>query len=54
VEVRVDGQSVPSVDASGQTRWSFDSIANAINFEPAHTPSGGQTIEVTYWAHCQP
>lgn len=53
VEVRVDGQLVPAVTASGTMNWQLDYPAGAIRFTPFATPEAGADVDVTYRGVCR-
>jgi hypothetical protein len=50
--VSIDGQPMPSRDSSGDTAWTYDSVANSVNFEPRFVPAIGSTTEITYTTAC--
>lgn len=52
IDVKIDGVSIPSTDSRGATVWSYDSVTNAVNFEPSYVPEPGQTMTVTYFVTC--
>lgn len=51
ITVQIDGTTIPATSGS-TTNWSYDSAANAITFDPAHVPSPGQTLTVSYTVAC--
>ena len=52
--VQVDGITLPQVDSRGATVWTYDSVANSVNFEPMFVPEPGQTLTITYRVVCIP
>lgn len=52
LEVFVDGLPVPSTAPSGQVRWSFDPVAQSVDFAPLAIPEPGAQIVVRYRAEC--
>jgi len=51
IELRIDGV-VLQPTAGGNQVWTYDSIANAIDFTPFYTPPPGSEITVTYRVRC--
>ncbi len=52
ITVTIDGQNIPATDSRGSTVWTYDPVANSINFEPMFVPEPGQTLEITYYVAC--
>lgn len=51
LEVWLDGQRIEHRD-QGAVIWSYDPVANAVNFMPASTPRPGTVIEIKYRVAC--
>jgi hypothetical protein len=47
-----DGQPFPATGSAGETRWSYDSVVNAIDFEPPAVPKPGSTLAIKYHVAC--
>ena len=45
--VKIDGNAVPSSD------YIYDPAIGAVKFDPAKTPSAGQTLTIAYFSACQ-
>lgn len=54
ITVEIDGVSQPATDPRGGTVWSYDPVANSVNFEPMFVPEPGQTLTITYFVTCFP
>lgn len=54
IQVHVDGVAVPSTDPNGRMIWTYDSMQNAITFDPQYVPQPGQTVTVGYTGICYP
>lgn len=52
LEVEVDGEIVPRLDADGRRLWTYDFGTNSINFSPFGVPERGTTIVVRYEPEC--
>ncbi|MHB8875958.1 MAG: choice-of-anchor D domain-containing protein [Myxococcaceae bacterium] len=52
LDVKIDGVSVPQVNARGSAVWSYDPVGNSVNFEPSFVPEPGQTLSLTYYVTC--
>ena len=52
IEVNIDGVPVPTVDARGTPVWTYDPVANSLNFQPSYVPEAGQTLSITYTVAC--
>jgi hypothetical protein len=52
IDVQVDGQSYPAQGPFGDTRWTYNSTANAIDFEPLAVPEPGSTLTISYHVEC--
>lgn len=52
VEVKIDSVLVAPTAPSGAKRWSFDSVKNAVVFEPQFAPQPGQLLELQYAVGC--
>lgn len=52
LELWVDGDLLPPVDESGNARWTYDPLNNAIDFAPLFGPPQGSEVEATYRATC--
>ncbi|MHB8872721.1 MAG: Ig-like domain-containing protein [Myxococcaceae bacterium] len=52
IEVKIDGITLPNVDVRGSTVWTYDAVANSVNFEPMFVPEPGQTMTITYYVTC--
>jgi hypothetical protein len=52
IDVKIDGVTVPTVDARGTPVWTYDPVANSLNFEPSYVPEAGQTLSITYTVAC--
>ncbi len=52
VEVAIDGQSLPPLDARGSRVWRYDSAINAVIFEPLYVPEPGKTLSISYRVAC--
>lgn len=50
--LEIDGQPFEAVGPAGETRWTWDAAANAIDFSPAASPAPGARITVTYHVSC--
>ena len=44
ITVKIDGNVLPNVDSRGSTVWTYDSVANSVNFEPMFVPEPGQVF----------
>jgi hypothetical protein len=49
IQVKVDNQVVPS-----GVIWTYDPVANSVNFNPNSAPEPGQTLTITYHVTCFP
>ncbi|MEN9796471.1 MAG: hypothetical protein RL653_167 [Pseudomonadota bacterium] len=54
IEVQIDGITIPATDNRGAAIWTYDSVANSVNFEPSYVPEPGQTMTITYHVACYP
>jgi hypothetical protein len=55
IEVRIDGQLIPSIDPQRMTSvWTYDPVTNSVRFEPQFVPQPGQTVTITYTGICYP
>jgi hypothetical protein len=52
IQVQVDGMVIDERAANGQVRWSYDPVANSVNFTPLAVPEPGSSIVITYRAEC--
>ncbi len=52
IQVLVDGLPYPSVGSQGEVNWTYNSQAQAIDFDPMAVPQPGQTLTVTYHVAC--
>jgi hypothetical protein len=52
IVVKIDGVPLDMVDARGSTIWTYDPVANSVNFEPMFVPEPGQTLTITYYVTC--
>ncbi|HCF57810.1 MAG TPA: hypothetical protein DFS52_07425, partial [Myxococcales bacterium] len=52
IVVEVDGQPYPAIGPYGDTRWTYNSSANAIDFEPLAVPEPGSTLTISYHVAC--
>jgi len=52
VEIVVDGIPYPETGPFGDTRWTYNSAANAIDFDALSVPEPGSTIAVSYHVAC--
>lgn len=52
--VEIDGVPFPAVGPFGDVRWTYNSTANAIDFEPLAVPEPGSTLKLTYKVACLP
>ena len=46
------GGSADVNDSRGSTVWTYDSVTNAVNFEPMFVPEPGHTLTITYYVTC--
>jgi len=53
IVVKIDGVIMPTTSPQGGTIWSYDPVANAINFEPLFVPEPGKTLTVEYYVICR-
>jgi hypothetical protein len=53
ITVTIGGANVPQ-SSGGISHWTYDSVANAVVFNPASAPGPGETMEVTYFLGCFP
>ncbi len=53
-QVSVNGVVLTKTDPRGATVWTYDPVANSVNFEPLYVPEPGQTLNITYQAVCVP
>jgi len=54
IDVKIDGVAIPATDNRGAAIWTYDSVANSVNFEPSYVPEPGQTMTITYYVACYP
>ena len=55
IVVTIDGAALPQIDSSnGATVWSYDSMSNAVKFEPLYLPEPGRVMNVKYHVVCNP
>lgn len=52
ITVEINGVTMPQVDSRGSTVWTYDPVANSINFEPMFVPEPGDTLSITYYVTC--
>lgn len=52
IELHVNGHLQPARTTTGQMRWTFDPISNAIDFSPLFIPADGSQITATYHVAC--
>ncbi|MFZ5469333.1 MAG: choice-of-anchor D domain-containing protein [Myxococcota bacterium] len=52
IVVKINGVDMPQVDSRGQAVWTYDSVANSVNFEPMFVPEPGDTLTITYYVSC--
>jgi hypothetical protein len=45
---------LPAVDSRGAPVWTYDTLANSVNFEPLYVPTPGTTLTVSYQVQCLP
>ena len=53
ITVTIDAVAIPAVSPVGDVRWTYNSAANAIDFEPSAVPEPGSTLRVSYTAGCR-
>jgi hypothetical protein len=52
ISVAIDQQAVAQVDSRGATVWTWDPVANSVDFQPMFAPQPGQTLTITYATTC--
>jgi hypothetical protein len=54
LQVRIDGQRVPSRNSRDELVWSYDAAGNQVCFTEYQLPEPGPRIEITYGTACLP
>lgn len=52
IEVEVEGEAVPSLDADGVVLWTYDTATNSVSFSPFGVPPPGAHFVVRYLVRC--
>jgi hypothetical protein len=54
LEVQLDGVDYPATNSRGAVQWSYNSTANAIDFNPDTVPEPGSALTISYHVLCYP